>query len=94
MKFVKLVPSKIGISWHLLLPTESGGYWKEPRVERLCPFCESSEIGNGFYYLLYLRRLFSSKVYLAEEPLFYKQYLLEYVYQGANFYLLAVSDFF
>lgn len=26
MKFVKLVPSKIGISWHLLLPIESGGY--------------------------------------------------------------------
>lgn len=33
-------------------------------------------------------------MYLAEEPLFYKQYFLEYVYQGAKFYLLAVSDFF
>ena len=36
----------------LLLPIESGRYKKIPRVERLCPLCNRSEIGDEFHYLL------------------------------------------
>ena len=39
------------ISCHLL-PIESGRYKKIPRVERLCPLCNRSEIGDEFHYLL------------------------------------------
>ena len=39
------------ISCHLL-PTESGSYKKIPRVERLYPLCNRSEIGDAFHYLL------------------------------------------
>ena len=39
------------ISCHLL-PIESGHYKKIPRVERLCPLCNRSEIGDEFHYSL------------------------------------------
>ena len=35
-----------------LLPTEPGRYKKIPRVERLCPLCNRSEISDEFRYLL------------------------------------------
>ena len=38
---------KMRISCHLL-PVESGCYKKIPRVERLCPLCNRSEIGDDF----------------------------------------------
>ena len=43
--------TKMRISCHLL-PIESGRYKKIPRVERLCPLCNRSEIGDEFHYLL------------------------------------------
>ena len=43
--------TKMRISYHLL-PIESGRYKKLPRVERLCPLCNRSEIGDEFQYLL------------------------------------------
>ena len=43
--------TKMQISCHLL-PIESGRYKKIPRVERLCPLCNGSEIGDEFHYLL------------------------------------------
>ena len=43
--------TKMRISCHLL-PTESERYRKIPRVQRLCPLCNRSEIGDEFHYLL------------------------------------------
>ena len=43
--------TKMRISCHLLT-IESGRYKKIPRVERLCPLCNRSEIGDEFHYLL------------------------------------------
>ena len=43
--------TKMQISCHLL-PIESRRYKKIPRVERLCPLCNGSEIGDEFHYLL------------------------------------------
>ena len=43
--------TKMRISCHLL-PIESGRYKKIARVERLCPLCNRSEIGDEFHYLL------------------------------------------
>ena len=41
------------ISCHLQrIPIESGRYKKIPRVERTCPLCNRSEIGDEFQYLL------------------------------------------
>ena len=53
MKNVKtrVAVTKMRISCHLL-PVESGRYKKIPRVERLCPLCNRSEIGDEFHYLL------------------------------------------
>ena len=52
MKNVKtrVAVTKMRISCHLL-PIESGRYKKIPRVERLCPLCNRSEIGDEFHYL-------------------------------------------
>ena len=47
----RVAVTKMRISCHLL-PIESGRYKKIPRVERLCPLCNRSEIGNEFHYLL------------------------------------------
>ena len=47
----RVVVTKMRISCHLL-PIESGRYKKIPRVERLCPLCNRSEIGDEFHYLL------------------------------------------
>ena len=47
----RVAVTKIRISCHLL-PIESGRYKKIPRVERLCPLCNRSEIGDEFHYLL------------------------------------------
>ena len=47
----RVAVTKMRISCHLL-PIESGRYKKIPRVERLCPLCNRSEIGYEFYYLL------------------------------------------
>ena len=41
----------VNFSCHLL-PLESGRYKKIPRVERLCPLSNRSEIGDEFHYLL------------------------------------------
>ena len=47
----RVAVTKMRISCHLL-PIESGRYKKIPRVERLCPLCNSSQIGDAFHYLL------------------------------------------
>ena len=47
----RVAVTKMRISCHLL-PIESGRYKKIPRVERLCPLCNRSEIGDEFHYLL------------------------------------------
>ena len=47
----RVAVTKMRISCHLL-PIESGRYKKIPRVERLCPLCNRSEIGDEFRYLL------------------------------------------
>ena len=47
----RVAVTKMRISCHLL-PNESGRYKKIPRVERLCPLCNRSEIGDEFHYLL------------------------------------------
>ena len=47
----RVAVTKMRISCHLLL-IESGRYKKIPRVERLCPLCNRSEIGDKFHYLL------------------------------------------
>ena len=47
----RVAVTKMRISCHLL-PIESGHYKTIPRVERLCPFCNRSEIGDEFHYLL------------------------------------------
>ena len=47
----KVAVTRMRISCHLL-PIESGCYKKIPRVERLCPLCNRSEIGDEFHYLL------------------------------------------
>ena len=47
----KVAVTRMRISCHLL-PIESGCYKKIPRVERLCPLCNRSEIGDKFLYLL------------------------------------------
>ena len=53
MKNVKtrVAVTKMRISCHLL-PIESGRYKNIPRVERLCPLCNRSEMGDEFHYLL------------------------------------------
>ena len=47
----RVAVTKMRISCHLL-PIESGRYKKIPRVERLCPLSNRSEIGDEFHYLL------------------------------------------
>ena len=47
----RVVVTKMRNSCHLV-PIESGRYKKIPRVERLCPLCNRSEIGDEFHYLL------------------------------------------
>ena len=47
----RVAVTKMRISCHLL-PIESGRYKKIPRVQRLCPLCNRSEIGDEFHYLL------------------------------------------
>ena len=47
----RVAVTKIRISCDLL-PIESGRYKKIPRVERPCPLCNRSEIGDEFHYLL------------------------------------------
>ena len=47
----RVAVTKMRISCHLL-PIESGRYKKIRRVERLCPLCNRSEIGDEFHYLL------------------------------------------
>ena len=47
----RVAVSKMRISCHFL-PIKSGRYKKIPRVERLCPLCNRSEIGDEFHYLL------------------------------------------
>ena len=47
----RVAVTKMRISCHLL-PIESGPYKKISRVERLCPLCNRSEIGDEFHYLL------------------------------------------
>ena len=47
----RVAVTKMRISCHLL-PIESGRYKRIPRVERLCPLCNRSEIGDEFHYLL------------------------------------------
>ena len=47
----RVAVTKMRISCHLL-PIESGRYKKIPGVERLCPLCNRSEIGDEFHYLL------------------------------------------
>ena len=46
----RVAVTKTRISCHLL-PIESGRYKKIPRVQRLCPLCDRSEIGDEFHYL-------------------------------------------
>ena len=63
--------TKMRISCHLL-PTESERYRKIPRVQRLCPLCNRSEIGDEFHYLLkcthsslsHIRVVFLESLYL------------------------------
>ena len=38
--------------YYLTSGVESGRYKKIPRVERLCPLCNRSDIGDEFHYLL------------------------------------------
>ena len=45
----RVAVTKMRISCHLL-PIESGRYKKIPRVERLCPLCNGSQIGDEFLY--------------------------------------------
>ena len=62
--------TKMRISCHLL-PTESGRYKKIPRVEKLCPHFNRSEVGDEFHYLLkctqsslsYIRGIFLESLY-------------------------------
>ena len=73
IKNVKIIVAvtKLRISCHLL-PIESGRYKKIPRVERLCPLCNRSEIGDEFQYLLkcthsslsHIRGIFLESLYL------------------------------
>ena len=66
----RVAVTKMRISCHLL-PIESGRYKKIPRVERLCPLCNRSEIGDEFHYLLkcthsslsHIRGIFLESVY-------------------------------
>ena len=59
------------ISCHLL-PIESGCYKKIPRVDRLCPLCNRSEIGDEFHNLMksthssltHIRGIFLESLYL------------------------------
>ena len=46
----RVAVTKMRISCHLP-PIESGRYKRIPRVERLCPLCNRSEIGDEFHYL-------------------------------------------
>ena len=49
----RVAVTKMRISCHLLrTPIESGRDKKIPRVERRCPLCNRSEIGDEFQYLL------------------------------------------
>ena len=67
----RVAVTKMRISYHLL-PIESGRYKKIPRVQRLCPPCNRSEIGDEFYYLLkcnhswlsHIRGIFVESLYL------------------------------
>ena len=73
IKNVKIIVAvtKLRIYCHLL-PIESGRYKKIPRVERLCPLCNRSEIGDEFQYLLkcthsslsHIRGIFLESLYL------------------------------
>ena len=72
----RVAVTKMRISWHLLrIPIESGRYKKIPRVERLCPLCNRSEIGDEFHCLLKCSSLntFAYKGYLLGEPILDKQ---------------------
>ena len=44
--------SRQPVSYPVFLFIPSGRYKKIPRVERLCPLCNRSEIGDEFHYLL------------------------------------------
>ena len=70
----RVAVTKMRISCHLL-PIESGRYKKIPRVERLCPLCNRSEIGDEFHYFLKCTHssLFSYEGYLLGEPILDKQ---------------------
>ena len=67
----RVAVAKMRISCHLL-PMESGHYKNIPRVERLCPLCNGSEIGDEFHYLLkcthsslsHIRGIFLESLYL------------------------------
>ena len=67
----RVAVTKMRISCHLL-PIESGRYKKIPRVERLCPLCNRSEIDDEFHYLLkcshsslsHIRGIFLESLYL------------------------------
>ena len=67
----RVAVTKMRISCHLL-PIESGRYKKIPRVERLCPLCNRSEIDDEFHYLLkcihsslsHIRGIFLKSLYL------------------------------
>ena len=70
----RVAVTKMRISCHLL-PIESGCYKKIPRVERLCPLCDRSEIGDEFHYLLKFTHstLSHTKGNLLGEPILDKQ---------------------
>ena len=70
----RVAVTKMRISCHLL-PIESGCYKKIPRVERLCPLCDRSEIGDEFHYLLKCTHssLSHTKGNLLGEPILDKQ---------------------
>ena len=70
----RVAVTKMRISCHLL-PIESGRYKKIPRVERLCPLCNRSEIGDEFHYLLkcthsslsHMRGIFLESLYIDKQ---------------------------
>ena len=66
----RVAVTKMRISCHLL-PIESGRYKKISRIERFCPLCNRSEIGDEFHFLMkcthsslsHIRGIFLESVY-------------------------------
>ena len=85
----RVAVTKMLISCHLLrIPIESGHYKKIPRVERRCPLCNRSEIGDKFQYLLkcthsslsHIRGIFLESIYSIKSDFTNRSYKALFLY--------------